>query len=210
MFRSLLAALFLLPGICAAATIDTRPQTSSLSVSKSTTGDIFGGTFLSQGTTLDSFTLSLSAFSSPPETFMSLRAVVMSGVATGLAGSLLWQSDVLNLPTDDTFREYAFAPNLSINLGEQYFIGFDSGTLVSLPAGGSTGSNAIGFSSDSITGQAFGRFNGGGTFTFTDSNRDIASEIVMSTAQVPLPAAAFLLLAGLASFGAVSARRARA
>lgn len=197
----LLCAAAFLPAAAAATTIDTRPGGSYLTFGYANGADVVGGTFVADANTLNTFTLSLYGEDS------AFRAVVMSGVGIGTAGTLLWQS--VDMSASEDVQEFSFAPDLTLTPGVTYFIGIDNGALTSVVGSGAYGLE-VG-SDDAIpSGHALARFNSESTFG-DQFAFDITSEIVMTNSgpsAVPLPASAPLLAAGVGLF-ALARRRAR-
>ena len=198
-FRKLIAATCLTFAAATsgyAATINSLPSDTDFNYFISSGADAAGGTFVSSGTLLESFTLSLGV-----DAANSYRAIVMDVTGGIPNGTVLWQS-AMNSAASAIGLE-TFSVNLAITLGSTYFVGIDNGLYTSVTGSGDT---SIGVrTSDVISGLLYHNLNGSG-FAVNSNAADIAAEIVMSTpSAVPLPAGGMLLLTGLV--GVVGLRR---
>ncbi len=180
-----------------AATIDSLPADTHFGYFINTGADAAGGTFVSSGTLLESFTLSVGV-----DAANSYRAIVMDVTGGIPNGTVLWQSE-MNTAASAIGLE-TFNVNLAITLGSTYFVGIDNGLYTNVTGSGDT---TIGVRTSDVisSGSLFHDLNGIG-FVVNPNADDIAAEIVMSSpAVVPLPAGGILLLTGLA--GIVGLRR---
>jgi hypothetical protein len=175
-----------------AGVIDTRPVNAFGAYLSMTGPDAAGGTFTADAGLLSSFTLQIAQETGtlPSDNF---RAIVMDTIG-GIPNSLLWQSLGTGVPGSET--EFTFTPGISLTVGNQYFIGFDTGILTS-----GSGTLALGFHSpDALAGgQAWENINSAGWVIV--QNYDIASKIVMTNVSVPEPGTLALLVLGLAGLG---------
>ena len=199
-------ALFLmLAGPGATGIIDSRSASPSYgwdsqSQFAANPASVGGGSFTADGTRLDSFTLNIQFGAG------FFRAVVMAiGFDSSVGmnapiGSVLWQSD--DLPADLVSGDLFFAPNLTLTVGLEYFIGVDTG-LVTNTAGGRLSLSAVGGTAID-GGRFYANYGGSGYSALPDM--DIASRIEMSSPTVqtpsqPVPEPSALALVGAALAG---------
>lgn len=203
MFKPLLSAaallaapLLALPGAAQAAAIDNSGIATYVYADLADGPDMIGGTFIANDEVLESFSLAVST------SVAGLEWVpVVFSVSGGAIDSMLWSGNIVSGTTDAFW--WTMFPDLTLSPGEEYFIGLDIGlyTLADNPAAGLV---YLGATGDQIPGAFAGVLNSaaGG---FSNSDYDVASLIVMN--DVPLPAAAPLLLAGLGGLAALRRRR---
>lgn len=184
--------LWSISGIAMAGVIDTRPPNATLNYFISTGPDAAGGTFFADADTLVSFSLTLGNGGGG-----DYRAIVMGADGAGNpSGTVLWESADVAIPM--ALTETTFFPGLSLIVGDEYFIGFDTGLYTTVVGGDID----MAFSPDVIAGI---KSEDLGTGFVLNPARDVTALIVMEQRNVAEPTALALLGLGLA--GLALARR---
>jgi hypothetical protein len=123
----------------------------------------------------------------------SLRAIVLATDASGApVGAPLWESG--DFEAVGARKEYAFWPNIVVDIGEKYFVGVDSGLLTNV-SGGDFTLQAAGDPLDELGGGMFWQDEYGAGFASL-SGGDIRTTI--TTATNPEPTTGTMLGLGLA------------
>ncbi|MGG7565237.1 hypothetical protein ACQ5SO_03615 [Rhodovulum sp. DZ06] len=165
-----------------------------MTFSASNGADTSGGTFRADDVLLESFTLWVYG--------AAFRAIVATSDGTDI-GTVLWESG--DVTGTASVAEYGFTPGIALTPGQYYFIGLDSGWRTGVAGSGAYG---VYMTDGGIDGMHVHEYNAG-ILSGSDAAYDIATTIVMTDglSDVPLPAAAPLLLLGLGGLAALGRAR---
>lgn len=191
----LFTALASVPAL--ASTIDSTPFAWESSHAGFNGPDVSGGTFTADALFLNTFSLFVGLEAGVQSN--DLRAVVLATDASGMpTGTPLWQS--VSFQALGSRQQYTWGPGTALTLGEQYFVGIDSGQYTGAAGGDFTTQVSTDIIIDLIPGGQFW-WNDDGTGWLTAATSDITTIVVMSSIPNPEPGTAGLLGLGLVLLG---------
>lgn len=186
--------------------IDTTPFDWEFSYAEFSGPDTAGGTFTAVEPLIGQFSLFLGVEGGLQSN--SLQAVILATDEFGTpTGAPLWSSIVFEAIGDR--EEYEFWPGLNLTVGEQYYIGVDSGVYNPALHGDFTIQVTDDFANDLIPGGQYWSSENFGTMDatgFIAGTGDITTRIHLETV-VPEPGTFALLGLGLLALGSRRRRR---